>query len=258
MMSAGLVRPSVLIDVTRIEATTTLSLDADNVHIGFLARHVDMERAEPAIAAAAPLLPVAASFVGNPAVRNRGTVVGSVAHADPSGEWPAVAIALDATVHVMGAAGYREVAITDLIVGPMMVDLAPDEMITSITVPRVTAASGRLAGAGVYELAHRRGDYAIVGSVAQVVLDSEQRIAEARFALFGLGDVPWRSIEMEHGLAGSRRRDIAERSVGITGMVNAASDALASSRYRQRVSAVVAERALTRAYDAALSHDHDR
>ena len=258
MMSAGLIRPSFLIDVTHIEATPALSLDADNVHIGFLARHVDMERVEPAIAAAAPLLPVAASLVGNPAVRNRGTVAGSVAHADPSGEWPAVAIALDATIHVVGVAGHRMVPIADLMVGPMMVDLAPDEMITSITVPRVTYAPGYSAGAGVYELAHRRGDYAIVGCVAQVVLDAERRIEEARFALFGLGDVPWRSIELERGLVGSRRRDIAERSAGITGMVDAASDALASSTYRQRVSAVVAERALTRAYDAALSHDHDR
>ena len=258
MMSAGLLRPSVLIDITRIGAAPRLWMDDDHIHIGFRDRHVDMERAAPAIAAAAPLLPVTAPFIGNPAVRNRGTVVGSVAHADPSGEWPAVAVALDATVHVMGVVGSREVAVTDLIMGPMAVDLAPDEMITSMTVPRVTGAAGRSAGAGVYELAHRRGDYAIVGCVAQVILDSDRRIEEARFALFGLGDVPWRSSEVEHGLAGSRHVDIAERTADIAGRVEAASDALASSSYRQRVSAVVAERALTRAYDAALSTGHSR
>ena len=253
IMSAGLARPSLLIDVMQIQDAPRLALEGDHVRIGFRARHIDVERADNAIATAAPLLPAAAPFVGNRAVRNRGTVVGSVAHADPAGEWPAVGIALDATAHLRSRTGSRRVRIADLILGPMWADLAPDEMITAITVPVARIEAGHSAGAGVYELAHRRGDYAIVGCVAQAVLDPETRIVDARFALFGLGNAPWRSIELDQGLTGARRSDIPELTAEIPDRIDTVTDAKASAGYRRRVSGVVTARALTRAFDDALS-----
>ena len=252
-MSAGLAHPSLLIDVMRIEDGPVLTLEDEHVRIGFRARHIDAEHANHAIATTTPLLPAAAPFVGNRAVRNRGTVVGSVAHGDPAGEWPAVAIALDATAHIVGLAGSRRVRVADLILGSLWVDLAPDEMITSITIPVTEHDTGNTTGAGVYELAHRRGDYAIVGCVAQAVVDADGQIVEGRFALFGLGDTPWRSVELELGLAGTLRTDIAKVTGEIPGQIDAVTDAKASARYRRQVSGVVAARALQRAYDDALS-----
>ena len=253
IMSAGLATPSALIDVMSIDETPLLEVGDGCVRIGFPARHIDAERADAEVAAAAPLLRAAAPYVGSRAVRNRGTVVGSVAHGDPAGEWPAVAFALDAAAHVVGLAGSRTVPVAELMIGPLWVDLAPDEMITSITVPTMAHAPGRSVGAGVYELAHRRGDYAIVGCVAQVVVNRGGHIEDARFSLFGLGDVPWRSPELQGALVGARRADIAKVTLGIPDQIDATTDAKASAAYRRRVSGVVAARALERAFDDARS-----
>lgn len=253
IMSAGLAHPSLLIDVMRIEDTPAFELEDDSVSIGFQARHIDVERADPAIAAVAPLLPAAAPFVGSRAVRNRGTLVGSVAHGDPAGEWPAVALALGARAHLVGVSGSRSLPVGELMVGPMWVDLAPDEMIVSVTFPTMACEEDRSVGAGVYELAHRRGDYAIVGCVAQLVVRAGGRINEARFSLFGLGDVPWRSTDIESALSGEGRDEIRTISRDIPSQIAAATDAKASAAYRKRVSGVVAARALERAYDDARS-----
>ena len=255
IMSAGLATPSLLVDVMGIDETPVLEMEDGCVRIGFRARHIDAERADPDIASAAPLLRAAAPYVGNRAVRNRGTVVGSIAHGDPAGEWPAVAFALDGMARIAGMAGSRSVPVAELMIGPLWVDLAPDEMIASVTIPTVTVTceDGRSVGAGVYELAHRRGDYAIVGCVAQVVVSAVGHIEDARFSLFGLGDVPWRSTEMEDALAGVRRVDIGKVTGGIPDRIDAATDAKASAEYRRRVSGVVAARALERAIDDARS-----
>ena len=253
IMSAGLAHPSMLIDVMRIEGTPAFDLEDGHISIGFQARHIDVERADPAIASAAPLLPTAAPFVGSRAVRNRGTLVGSVAHGDPAGEWPAVALALGARANLVGVSGSRSVPVGELMVGPMWVDLAPDEMIVSVTFPTMAGEDDHAVGAGVYELAHRRGDYAIVGCAAQLAVSFGGRIKEARFSLFGLGDVPWRNNEMEDALAGTRRAGIARVTREIPGRIDAATDAKASAAYRRQVSGVVAARALERAYDDALS-----
>lgn len=253
IMSAGLAHPSMLIDVMRIEDAPKFELEDGLVRIGFRARHIDVERVDPAMATVAPLLPAAAPFVGSRAVRNRGTLVGSVAHGDPAGEWPAVAIALGARAHLVSVSGSRSAPVDELMVGPMWVDLAPDEMIVSVTFPAMACEDDRSVGAGVYELAPRRGDYAIVGCVAQLAVRAHGRIDEARFALFGLGDVPWRSIDLESALAGEGREDIRTISRDIPSRIAAAADAKASAAYRKQVSGVVAARALERAYDDARS-----
>lgn len=253
IMSAGLAHPGLLIDIMRIADDPSLTIEDGHVRIGFRTRHVDAEQAEPGVASAVPLLPIVAPFIGTRAVQNRGTVVGSVAHGDPAGEWLAVGVALDATAHVVSLGGSRRVRVADLILGPMWVDLEPAEMIVAMTIPVVGNETGRSTGAGVYELAHRRGDYAIVGCVAQVVVNAEGHIAGAQFALFGLGDIPWRSIEMEGGLAGGRKTDIAGVTSEIPSRIDAVTDAKASAGYRRKVSGVVAARALERAYDDALS-----
>ncbi|MCY4368836.1 MAG: FAD binding domain-containing protein [bacterium] len=253
IMSAGLARPSLLVDVMGIDDHPGPALEDGQIRIGFRARHIDAERANPAVAAAAPLLPAAAPYVGSRAVRNRGTVVGSVAHADPAGEWPAVATALDATAHIVGVAGSRSVPVSELMLAPLWVDLAPDEMIVSITIPTAAYQEGHSVGAGVYELAHRRGDYAIVGCVAQAMTNTDGQISEARFSLFGLGDVPWRSTEIEDALAGAGRDDIRNVTRQIPDQITAVTDAKASAGYRKRVSGVVAARALERAFDDANS-----
>lgn len=242
MMSAGFLAPDVLVDVNGCTELAGVTVGDGVARIGALTRHAELVDPRPA----APLLAAAAPLIGHGPIRNRGTFGGSLAHADPSGEWPAVAVALDASIEVRGPSGTRTVAAADFFLGPLMADLAPDELITEIRVP----AAGPGTGAAVEELVYRHGDYAVVGVAAQLTC-SDGDVAAVRLALFGVDATPVRASDaeavlVERGLAG-----LDEAAELAAAAANPVSDATASAAYRRAMIAVYVRRAVTRAWGAA-------
>jgi carbon-monoxide dehydrogenase medium subunit len=247
MMSAGFLAPEVLVDINRLPGLDHLAVADDEVRVGALVRHRALELAGAELARAAPMLPAAARWISHEAVRNRGTLGGSLVHADPSAEWPAVAVALDARIRLAGAGGEREVPASRFFLGPLAADVEPDELVVEVCLP---AAPPR-TGVGVRELAYRDGDYAVVGVAAQVSLDDAGAPAEVRTALFGVEATPVRVAEaeavvLERGVAG-----LAAAGRAAAAGVNPTSDATASEGYRRDMVAVFFERAVRAAVEQA-------
>jgi carbon-monoxide dehydrogenase medium subunit len=155
--------------------------------IGALTRHVDLQRS-PEIAAHAPLLTEAIAHVAHPAIRNKGTIGGSLAHADPASELPACMVALDATIVIRGQTGERRVAARDFFTGIHETALSANELLTAVELPVARTNSAHF----FCEFARRHGDYAIVGAAAQAIVAGE-RLADLRLVLFAIGDRPVRS-----------------------------------------------------------------
>jgi carbon-monoxide dehydrogenase medium subunit len=244
MMSAGFLAPEVLVDINHLPGLDTVAVSDGEVQLGALVRHRAIERAGGDLARAAPLLPAAARWISHEAVRNRGTMVGSLVHADPSAEWPAVAVALDARIRLVGAGGEREVAAADFFLGPLAADVEPDELAVAVRLPAAPARSG----VAVRELAYRDGDYAVVGAAAQVSLDEGGGLAEVRTALFGVDATPVRVADAEAALLDAGPAGVAEAARIAAAGVNPVSDATASAGYRRDMVAVF----FTRAVGAAL------
>jgi carbon-monoxide dehydrogenase medium subunit len=245
MMSLGLARPAVLVDIGRIASLDRLELGQD-LAIGALVKHRAFEGADPTIEAAVPLMTAAAPWIGHTAIRNRGTVVGSIAHGDPAAEWPAVAVGLDAVVHVVGTHGQRLVPAVDFFIGPLTTDMTEDELIVGVTVP---VARPRTA-AVVLELAYRHGDYAVVGVAAQVTAGSTERLEDVRIALFGVDATPIRARAAE-AIAIEGPRAFAEAGRIAAGEANPSTDATASAAYRRTMIEVHVRRALEDAFGRA-------
>jgi carbon-monoxide dehydrogenase medium subunit len=180
LMKLRLANPPVLIDINRIPNLGYIEEDAamDRLKIGALARHVDFETS-PLIQSRYPMLAETARGIGDPLVRNRGTLVGSVAHADPASDWPAALLALDAEVVATGPNGERVVPITDLYVGILTTCLASDELVTEVRVPMPAPRTG-----AAYEKLERKvGDYAVIGVGVTLQLNEAGTIARAGIGL---------------------------------------------------------------------------
>jgi carbon-monoxide dehydrogenase medium subunit len=243
MMSAGFLAPEVLVDVNGCTELAGVAVDGALVRIGALTRHAALVDASLDVRAAAPLLGEAAPFIGHGPIRNRGTFGGSLAHADPSGEWPAVAVALGAEIDLRGPAGTRTVGAADFFLGPLWADLAPDELITEVRVPAAAPATG----AAVEELVYRHGDYAVVGVAVQVTVSGDGGLDAVNLALFGVDATPIRAIAAEvvlreRGLAG-----LDEAAAIAADGANPVSDATASAQYRRAMITVYVRRAVHRA-----------
>jgi carbon-monoxide dehydrogenase medium subunit len=245
MISLGLARPSVLVDIGRIPSLDGLDLD-EGLAIGALVKHRAFEAVDPAIEAAVPLMTAAAPWIGHAAIRNRGTVVGSIAHGDPAAEWPAVAVGLDATVHILGARGPRSVPAADFFVGPLTTDVAEDELVVGVTFPVARPRTGAV----VLELAYRHGDYAVVGVAAQVTAGQNERLEDVRIVLFGVDATPIRARAAETvAIEGPRAFPEAGRTAA--GEANPSTDATASAAYRRAMIEVHVRRALGDAFARA-------
>jgi CO/xanthine dehydrogenase FAD-binding subunit len=203
LLNFRLARPDRLVDLNHVEELAYLRRDGDVLRIGALARHADLERSA-AVAAGWPLLAQAVRFVGHPQIRVRGTVCGSVAHADPAAELPVALAALDARFHVRSVRGARTLATEELFVGFLATALEPDELLVEIEVPAAPA----LAGSAFVEHARTHGDFALGGAAAVV------GAGEARLALLAAGPVPLRAQEAEAVVAaGGSVEDAAEAAV---------------------------------------------
>ena len=215
MMNLRLAQPSRLLDIGRIDELTGATVTDDVLRIGALVRHRELERPRPDIALAAPLLPEAAPRIGHVAIRECGTFGGSLAHGDPAAEWPACALALDATIVARSARGERRLPVDGFYVGPLTTILEPDELLVAVELPRAPRGSG----VAVEELTYRHGDYAIVGVAVQMVATDDGGVADARIALFGVDATPVRAREAERILVAGGMAAIEEAARGGGGRV---------------------------------------
>jgi carbon-monoxide dehydrogenase medium subunit len=251
-MNFRLARPGVLVDLNRIESLAGIEETADGgLRIGAMTRQRAVERS-PAVARRAPLLADAMPWIAHPQIRNRGTIGGSLAHADPSAELPAVMLALDARIVVRSRAGARTIAASEFFTGILSTALEPTELLTAVELP----PPREHAGAAFVEVARRHGDYALVGVGAVIVLDRGGACSEARVALLSIGDTPVLARAAMAVLAGQRpgataieeaARAAAERDV------DPPADIHASSAYRRHLTRVLVGRALRSALARAAA-----
>src|SRR5580692_6373520 len=183
-MNLRLISPELIVDIGGIKELHGIAVRGDVLTVGALTRHVDLLRS-PDIAAHAPLLSEAIAHVAHPAIRNRGTIGGSLAHADPASELPACMLALNATVIVLGPGGERRIAAEDFFTGIYQTDLSAQELLVAVELP----VARKNAAHFFHEFARRHGDYAIVGLAAQAMVEGDI-LADLRLAFFAVGDRP--------------------------------------------------------------------
>lgn len=248
LLTLRLARPDVVVDLNHLEALRAVRRESDDVVIGALVRHRALERGEGPLRDC-PILQEAAALIGNVRVRTLGTIGGSLAHADPAAELPAVARALDGTLVVRGAAGERAIPAHEFFVGALTTALAPDEVIVGIRLPVL----GPGVGYAVTEFTRRAGDFAIVAAVAVVEVRPAGEIARARVALAGVGSTPLRLPGVEAALASERPdpRILRRAAEGASREIEPEGDAHASAAYRRHLARVLTARALERAASAA-------
>jgi len=243
-MNFRLATPGSLVDINGIPALDGIAVNG-SVEIGALARQIAVERSA-AVAAAAPLVVEALRHVGHPAVRSRGTIGGTLAHADPAAELPAVLLALGGEVVARGPGGERTIAADDLFVTYFTTALEDTEVLTLVRVPVATAGMRF----GFAELSRRHGDFALAGVAASAEVDSEGVCLSARIALFGVADRPLRARGAEECVAGRLLGDpeaFREAEHATADGLEPREDVHASSRYRQDVAGVLVRRALAQA-----------
>ncbi|WP_300343543.1 FAD binding domain-containing protein [Nesterenkonia sp.] len=257
VLAMRLGRPKTLVDITRVRELAELQDDVGTVRIGAAVRQ---RRVERELARRVPLVGRALPWVGHREIRSRGTVCGSLAHADPSAELPAVALCLDATLTVVGPEGRRRVPAAEFFTGAMSTVLAPAELVTSVTVPTPRAGEGF----GFEELARRHGDFALAGAAARVRRDGDA-VTEAALVGFGVADraqhrdltVPMAQAVSQHGAdEKALTTTLAEAVDQIAAEVVTASDAHASQQYRRRLMRVLGTRALVRAWTDSRRRTH--
>jgi carbon-monoxide dehydrogenase medium subunit len=247
MLNFRLARPAALVDVNRIAALAYVREDDGTVALGAMTRQRTIEFS-PEVARRLPLLREATRWVGHLPIRSRGTIGGSIAHADPSAEYPAVLTALEGEVVAQGPRGRRTLRAGELFEGYLTTRLAPDELLVEVRLPAMPAG----AGYAFEEFARRHGDFAIVGIAAMVVRD-DARCRTARLAAAGAGPVPLRLRAAEEILERDGLGDaaIAAAAARAAELVQPDSDVHASADYRRHLTGVLTARALTRAVERA-------
>jgi aerobic carbon-monoxide dehydrogenase medium subunit len=249
-MNFRLARPTVLVDLNRLDPLAYIHGPPDGgLRIGAMTRQRAAERS-PAVADRASLLFEAMPWIAHPQIRNRGTMGGSLAHADPAAELPAVMVALDARFVLRNRTASRTVPAQSFYTGILSTVLGPDELLTEIQIPARAAHSGT----AFMELARRQGDFALVGVAVEVVLNQGGDCSSARIVLLSVGDGPVLATGAMAALVGSvptaSRIEEAARVAGETD-VDPPSDIHASSAYRRQLARVLVRRAVTRAYERA-------
>lgn len=248
-MNFRLARPQVLVDLNRAADLSYIRSGKGGLAVGAMTRQRAVERSD-LVGRGAPLLAEAMPWIAHPQIRNRGTVGGSLAHADPSAELPAVALALEARLRARSAAGERSIAVADFFKGMLETALEPGELLVEILIPLLPPRTGT----AFLEVARRHGDYALVGVAVVVTLDARDRCQAARVALLSVGDGPVLAVEAGRTLVGQNRSDEVLRSAAdaaATRDVDPPSDIHASAAYRRQLVAVLTRRALERAFERA-------
>jgi aerobic carbon-monoxide dehydrogenase medium subunit len=237
-----------LVDIGRIPALAGIERRGDALWIGAGTTDAAIERS-PEVAAAAPLLARATPLIGHVQIRNRGTVGGSLAHADPAAEYPAVALALDADLEILSPGGLRQVPAADFFKGLWTTVLAPDDLLVGMTFP---VWAGR-CGCAVEEFARRHGDFAIAGAAVAVELGADDTVARCAVALIGMGSTPLRAAAAEALATGAAPGDVDAAELGQAAVAAAdpPSDLHGSAAYRRRVCRALVARAWSSAVEEA-------
>jgi aerobic carbon-monoxide dehydrogenase medium subunit len=240
IMKLRLAAPTALIDLGRIADLNYVRDEGDHLAIGAMTRHCDVER-DATLKEHCGLIAYTASLVGDPQVRHRGTIGGSISHGDAASDLPSALLALDANFVVKGPGGERTVAAGDFFKDYLQTTLAPDEVLTEIQVPK-------LGGAGwSYKKFNRRAqDWAVVG-VAAVVERSNGSIGSARIGLTNMGSTPLRATAAENALSGADSSSIAEATGSADEGTSPSSDIAASDEYRRHLARVLSRRAVEEA-----------
>ena len=249
MMAMRLLRPAWLVDINEIAALKDIAVDERGARTAACARQVDIER-DTTLAARVPLLGRALAWVGHVQTRNRGTVGGSLAHADPSAELPLVAQLLGAKMRLRSARGTRSVEADAFFGGPMTTTLAPDECLEVIEWP---AWPERRLGCAFVETAARHGDFAMASAAAQIGLDADGRCTRVALGLGGVGMTPLAFPALTARLVGSRPTpaDLDDLARDAAAQTEPNDDLHASSEYRRHLARVLAARALRAALEDA-------
>jgi aerobic carbon-monoxide dehydrogenase medium subunit len=241
MLAFRVVAPALLVDLRKLPELKEIRISADGVRLGAMVRWRDIED-DARLATAHPLLKAAVEHVAHYQIRNRGTVGGSIAHADPAAEMPGIAVTCDAEIAVTGSKGSRVIRADDFFVGALTTALEHDEIITEIKLPAWPAKRRW----GFREFARRRGDFAMAAAALFYDQDAGGKAANAHVGIIGLGDRPRRLPEVEAALNG-RVIDEAtmERAAEVTSAtVDAQEDIHASAAYRRSLAGTMVERAL--------------
>jgi carbon-monoxide dehydrogenase medium subunit len=249
MMNFRFVQPDALIDINGIGELDGIQVQGEKIVIGAATRQRTLEYSKD-IAALVPLMAETIPHIGHRQTRNRGTIGGSIAHADPAAELPMLAVALDATLEAQSVRGTRSIAAADFAQGYMMTALEPDEMLTRITLPVWPKGHGF----AFIEFARRRGDFAMAAAAVMVVLDTRGAVNHVSLTLAGVGPRPVRLTDAEAKMKGATPSPaLLAEAAEIAGRAEAVGDVHAPAEYRQHLAKVLMGRALKAALARAGS-----
>jgi carbon-monoxide dehydrogenase medium subunit len=240
-----------LVDIGRVAELRGVERRGNDLWIGAGTTEAAVERSEE-VGRAVPLLTKASPFVGHFQIRNRGTLGGAIAHADPAGEYPAVALALDAQMEVLSPRGRRSIGARDFFDGLWSTTMEPDDLLVGVSFP----VWGGRSGFAVEELARRHGDFAMAGAAIGIELDGDDRVSRCAIGLLGLGSTPERARAAETEATGRKADEIDPREIGrlaMDGLNSVPSDLHGSAAFRRRVGAVMVARAWTTASAEAVA-----
>ncbi len=246
LIKLRLANPKVLIDLGRITALDYLRADGEKLNIGTLTTYAQLKQSD-LLRNKCPLLPQTASVVGDAQVRNRGTLGGSLAHADPHGDMPAAALALEAELKAVGPKGARWIKAEDFFVAMFSTALAPDEVLTEIRVPVLDGERS------VYLKAARRpSDFAMVGVASRLKISPDQTCEQIAIGVTGVTDRPYRCVAVENALRGQKlnTKIIEEAAARVTDGVDVAEDLHASKKFRSHLARLYTARAIQAALQA--------
>lgn len=254
ILNMRLASPAHLVDINRIPTLSAVDVTASAVTVGATARHAAVEH-DRAAACRQPLLRRALRLVAHPAIRNRGTTCGSLAHADPAGEMTAVLALTGGTVRVADRAGETDICAADFFLGPLESSLRPDQMVVAARFPAFSADTG----SAFCEVARRHGDYALCGVAAAVSVDPEGVVTSARAAYISVAPIPL-VLDLTDAVAGQQTRvaDWAAAGRLARSLVSPEADIHATASYRRQLVEVLTARALAEAAaDAAAGAAFD-
>jgi len=240
LMKMRLSKPAYIVDIGRIPGLDTICEDGNNLIIGALVTHEQIEYSD-VLKVKCPLLPQTATTIADVQVRNRGTIGGSVAHADPAGDWPAAVIALDAEIRVFGPSGERWVKCDDFFLGLLMSVLEPDEIVTGIKVP--ITGNDKTA---YQKAAPRSSGFAVTGVAVRLAVDAAGTCSRAAIGITGVADKAYRPERTEQMLTGKKldQKLIEEAAAESTRNVEVIEDINGSSEYRAHLTHVYVQRAI--------------
>ena len=242
LLNMRLARPKVVVDINRIQELNAVRAMESRVAIGANARQRALQQ-DNLIGARVPLLRAAAYYIAHPQIRSRGTICGSLAHADPAAELPALALALDAELAATSLRGTRTIPSDSFFLSFFTTDLQPDEILTEARFP----APPKEMAWSILEVSRRHGDFALVGIVAGLAVDQKrQAVTQARLVYFGVGPTPLRVKAAEAALMGQRPEAAAfEAAAHIAGQgIDPSNDIHATAEYRRAVARTLTKRAL--------------